>query len=549
MFHNLENSKKTAYLILGIAMLATLVLPTIPAAAGWTTLVGGLPAYTTIVKYQISPDSHYVVFTADVEVDNRYEIYSIPVAGGQPTRLNPPLVAGGKVREVSFEITPDSSRVIYLADQEVDERFELYSVPIGGGPATKLNGSLINGGDVATTFKIDSSSGRVVYLADEDTNDVFELYSVLETGSGFVKLNPTPAEGGDVLSFQIDPTSERVVYIAEQDNANLNELYSVPLSGGASVKLNQPLLTSIGDFSITPGIAYVVYIAKEVKASGTPAFELFGNDIPGGTPRRRSIDLQPGQNVVSYKIGPTASEVVYTISENNLVSAGNMWVTNPFAGTSQLLEGADPNFGVAPFDYRFTPDGGRIVFNYQKDAASPIKLQSISDSGVNLLDLYVPTNSHFVDFYIISPNGQRVLFQVGGLIPGSEELFAISPFGGSLVPYSFGQDPVITPDSQRVIYFYSPLASDRGDLLSVLISGGGLRNLSNVKSSEFATGPQVSPDGKWIVFLIQLVNGASELRISDGGESPPEPTPTPSPTPSPTADPGGPKIFLPVVVH
>lgn len=70
-----------------------------------------------------------------------------------------------------------------------------------------------------------------------------------------------------------------------------------------------------------------MYIAKEVKASGTPAFELFGNDIPGGIPRRRSMDLQPVQNVVSYKISPAASEVVYTISENNVVSAGNMWVT------------------------------------------------------------------------------------------------------------------------------------------------------------------------------------------------------------------------------
>jgi hypothetical protein len=55
--------------------------------------------------------------------------------------------------------------------------FELYAVPIVGGLVEKLNGSLVSGGDV-TEWRISPDSRRVVYRADQDADEVFELYSV-----------------------------------------------------------------------------------------------------------------------------------------------------------------------------------------------------------------------------------------------------------------------------------------------------------------------------------------------------------------------------------
>ena len=43
-----------------------------------------------------------------------------------------------------FQVSPDGSTVVYRADQDTDDVFELYSVPIGGGASTKLNLSLIH---------------------------------------------------------------------------------------------------------------------------------------------------------------------------------------------------------------------------------------------------------------------------------------------------------------------------------------------------------------------------------------------------------------------
>ena len=75
------------------------------------------------------------------------------------------------------KISPDGATVVYRADQDTDGVFELYSVPITGGAPTKLNGPLIPGGDVQSGFQISPDGATVVYIAEQDTNGVAELYA------------------------------------------------------------------------------------------------------------------------------------------------------------------------------------------------------------------------------------------------------------------------------------------------------------------------------------------------------------------------------------
>ena len=98
--------------------------------------------------FLISPDSSRVIYRADQQTDDVFELYSVPLGGGTVTKLNDPLVAGGDVMS-GFLISPDSKRVIYRADQQTDGVFELYSVPLGGGSVTKLNDPLVANGDVS----------------------------------------------------------------------------------------------------------------------------------------------------------------------------------------------------------------------------------------------------------------------------------------------------------------------------------------------------------------------------------------------------------------
>ena len=179
-----------------------------------------------VSSYQVSPDGSTVVYRADRDTDDVLEIYSVPIGGGPSTKLNDTLPRGGDVA-ADFQISPDGSTVVYRADQDSDNVDELYSVPIGGGPSTKLNGPLTVGGDVRSA-QISPDGSTVVYRADQDTNFTYELYSVPIGGGPSIKLNGTLPGGGEVAAgFQVSPDGSTVVYRADQDTNDVLELYSV----------------------------------------------------------------------------------------------------------------------------------------------------------------------------------------------------------------------------------------------------------------------------------------------------------------------------------
>jgi Tol biopolymer transport system component len=110
-------------------------------------------------------------------------------------KLNAPLTLDGNVS--FFAISPDSSRVVYIADQDTDEVFELYSVPLGGGTVTKLNAPFTTDGEVFA-FLISPDSSRVIYLADQDSDTVNELYSVPLGGGTVTNIKDQLKTNGDI---------------------------------------------------------------------------------------------------------------------------------------------------------------------------------------------------------------------------------------------------------------------------------------------------------------------------------------------------------------
>ena len=133
--------------------------------------------------------------------------------------------------------------MVYLADQDFDEKDEIYSVPLAGGtPPTKLNLAFSSQQDVYSRFQISPDSTTVFYRADQESDGVDEIFRVSITGGGNLKLNGPLVSGGEVSSFLLSPDGDRVVYVADQDTNEVSELYSVPATGGAVVKLNGPLV-------------------------------------------------------------------------------------------------------------------------------------------------------------------------------------------------------------------------------------------------------------------------------------------------------------------
>ncbi|MBX7158442.1 MAG: hypothetical protein K1X66_08675, partial [Verrucomicrobiae bacterium] len=321
------------------------------AATGSTKLNSALVANGDVAGgFQISADSARVVYLADQDTDTVNELYSAQIAATGSTKLNSALVANGDVTD--FQVTPDSTRVVFRADQDTDNVFELYSAQIAATGSTKLNSALVANGDVVfpTGFQVSADSARVVYLADQDTDNVVELYSAQIAATGSTKLNGALVMNGNVQAgFQISPDSSQVVYRADQDTDTVIELYRVAITGGANTKLNAPLAMNgdVTTFVIHPAGNPLIYRADQ---DLDQTFELYVTAI---LPPVITSPL-----VAATTIG--VSNFSYTITATNepITGYGASGLPGWATLNSNVITGVPNTVGVFPITLSATNDAG-----------------------------------------------------------------------------------------------------------------------------------------------------------------------------------------------
>lgn len=290
----------------------------VPINGGTVSPVAGpLAAGRDFENFRISPDGNIVVYRADQDTDDYLELYSVSIEGGLTIKISSgsSLPFGNGVE--AFKISPDSSTVVYLREFFATD---LYSVPITGGTATKLNDPLISipspfpSSDVSD-FAISADSSTVVYRADEDTDEIDEIYAVPVDGGSPTKLNSALVPGGDVSDFQISEDSSTVVYEADQDDNGVTELYSVPSGGGAATRLNRNLPDGgdVRSFQISLDSSTVIYRADQDEDND---YELYHVAIDGGTVSKINAPLVENGDVSGFVISPDNSTVIYGVDQD-----------------------------------------------------------------------------------------------------------------------------------------------------------------------------------------------------------------------------------------
>jgi len=104
-----------------------------PATAG-RRLTAPFAAGATAGSVRVSDDTRSVVYRSDQATVGVTEVFRVPLTlAPDPvpptTRINGPLAAGGDVSD--FVLAPNA--VVYLADEDTNDRRELYRVGLGGG--------------------------------------------------------------------------------------------------------------------------------------------------------------------------------------------------------------------------------------------------------------------------------------------------------------------------------------------------------------------------------------------------------------------------------
>ena len=409
--------------------------------------------------FLVSPDGTTVVFHSIGE-----ELFSVPISGGPATQLNGTFVEGGEIE--SFQISPDSTTVVYRGDQETLHTQEIYSVPISGGIPTRLNPPLVEGGDVFPKFFFTSNGETVIYQGSIDTFRVGEIFAVPIQGGPSTKLNGPIVAGGTVDVFQpifITPTDETIVYRAWQDSVDARELYSVSITGGTPIKLNGDLVPggNVGGMWGSADGNTVVYIADQ---EVDDVRELYSVPITGGTPIKLSGQMVFQGDAQIFTISPDSTTVVY-LADQETLRIFELYSVPLAGGPTTKLNGEivpEPLFssgrGVTG-TFFITHDSANVIYVADQDTFNVPELYSVPITGGTPIKLNEPVVEGGARRPVLSPDGVDVVYAANRLNDVSINLFRVPITGGiptqlneTLVTGGFVSEFVISPDNDSVVY-------------------------------------------------------------------------------------------------
>lgn len=280
----------------------------------------GIPKGGNVSHVVWSPDGSRVAYEVDQSVEGIKQIYSVNPDGSYRRRLNGNVEAleGGSVYEWAW--SADGSRVVYLATEDTAGVHELYSVDAFGNNRVKLNGDLGSRGDVVRGgWSISPDGQRVLYQADQERDEQFEIYSVGISGEGRSKLNAAMPEGARVVQWQWSPDGSQVAYVSDHQTRGQFHLYSVSASGDNRVLLSPPLADQ-GAFQKISWSADGLHIVYSAELDTLGRFELFSSAADGSTFKQLSGNFVSGGSIAeenSWSISPNGRWVAYRATQNN----------------------------------------------------------------------------------------------------------------------------------------------------------------------------------------------------------------------------------------
>ena len=374
-----------------------------------------------------SPDGSVIAFTG--EYDGNTDVFTIPAAGGVPHR-----VTYHPGPDVAVGWTPDGKRILFRSARESVSRYtQLYSVPAAGGEATRLplpmayqgqmspDGSHIAYSPLAPAFGFDYTAfvswgnyrgGRAstiwvtglaaldsVEIPHEQASDLFPVYC----GQQIFFLS---GRAGHIGIFRYDLGTKAVVEVLHNDGPDirslaaegstlvydqLGEINLFDTRSGKSRRVPIDIQTDLPE--VRPSLKNVAAEIDHVAISPTglrAAIEAHGEilTVPVKPGPVRNITNTPGIMERSPAWSPDGQSIAYFSDESGLYALHVAAQT----GAAQTGAAAVKKFPLAPepayyFAPKWSPDSKRIAFHdnrlnvYLLDTVTG-KLSVINDKNV-----------------------------------------------------------------------------------------------------------------------------------------------------------------------
>jgi Tol biopolymer transport system component len=130
--------------------------------------------------FEWAPDGSRLGYVGELVTDGVSEVFTcLPDGSGH-------VGVGGPVTKAGFVWAPDSSRLAYVADQATDGVFELFTAPAdGSAPSVAVSGAMVDEGDVEALAPLAWSpdSTRLAFVADADVDRKVAVYVTSSLGA------------------------------------------------------------------------------------------------------------------------------------------------------------------------------------------------------------------------------------------------------------------------------------------------------------------------------------------------------------------------------
>lgn len=342
----------------------------LPNGAGLTEVSGIMVSGGNVQTLAWAPDSSRIAYSADQDTDGFVELYSSVPNGSGNSKINQS-ISGALID--GFAWAPDSSRLAYR--HIISGTSSLFSAEADGSERTSMNGTLVAGGNVGA-FSWAPDASRLAYIADQDVDNRRELYITLADGSANAKVHPVLSSNSDVSSLEWAPDGSRIAYLADQDADEVFELYSSAASGGDNQKINASLAPDgdVVSYSWAPNSSRLAFLANQTIGG---SLELYMGLANGSSVSQ----MTTAQDVlIGVKWSPDSSRVAYA-GQALPATQYNVYTIAP-GGVSVLIDQDLPISNNTNPLFMWSPDSNRLLHIANQTGGSTITSNLRSSAAV-----------------------------------------------------------------------------------------------------------------------------------------------------------------------
>jgi eukaryotic-like serine/threonine-protein kinase len=360
--------------------------------------------------------------------------------------------------------SPDGSRVAYTTQNQKDPRWETWTVPVLGGPSTRLmpNAAGLSWYGPDRIIFSEVMEGTIVHMgvmtARENRADEHEVYF--------------PSHERAMAHYSYPSPDQRSILIAEMDRvADFQRCRVVPMDGSsAGTQVGPPGACIAAAWS--PDSRWMYF---SVEADGST--HLWRQRGLNGIPERITFGPTEEQGLA---MAPDGKSLITSVG----MRQSSLSMHDPSGDHPVSLEGTVSN----PL---LSPDGNRLYYLVGKsNSTEAVELWS-RDLASGKSDPLL-TGQRVLD-YDISPDQARVAFTVKN---GSSSQIFLAPLDRSLPPRLIAKDGRSVSFGGNGTLIFSQLGEKTNYLVRIKADGSGLERILDVPILEKQA---ASPDGEWVI--------------------------------------------------